>query len=190
MVPVESSAAGAKPAWRSMARTSEIGACDTATAAQLKREFGLDIPLLLGSAEEVPCEDGSFDLVISEYGASLWCDPHRWIPEAARLLVPGGRLVFLRYSPLYALCATEVGAAATSLQRPQFGLGRLEWGERVEFVLPHGEMLRLLRAHGFVVEDLIEVQAPHPAHREYAEVSAEWAGQWPSEEIWKARLAD
>jgi len=33
--------------------------------------------------------------VISEYGASIWCDPYRWIPEASRLLRPGGDLVFL-----------------------------------------------------------------------------------------------
>jgi hypothetical protein len=31
------------------------------------------------------------DLAVSEYGASIWCDPHRWIPEAHRLLRPGGR---------------------------------------------------------------------------------------------------
>lgn len=58
----------------------------------------------------------------------------------------------------------------------------------MQFILPHGEMIRLLRSCGFVVEDLIEVQAPRPAHRDYAEVPADWARQWPSEEIWKARL--
>ncbi|WP_211347058.1 hypothetical protein [Saccharothrix australiensis] len=49
-------------------------------------------------------------------------------------------------------------------------------------------MLRLLRTCGFDVEDLVEIQAPRPAHRDHAEVSADWAHQWPSEEIWKARL--
>jgi hypothetical protein len=58
----------------------------------------------------------------------------------------------------------------------------------VEFTLPHGDMIRLLRSHGFVIEDLIEVQAPESAHRNYPEVSADWAHRWPSEEIWKARL--
>jgi hypothetical protein len=55
-------------------------------------------------------------------------------------------------------------------------------------VLPHGEMLRLPGSCGFVVEDLIELLAPEPEHRDYPEVSASWARQWPSEEIWKARL--
>ena len=131
-----------------------------ATARAMQAEFGIDFPLVLGNAEKVPYEDNTFDLAISEYGASLWCDPYQWIPEAARLLVPGGRLVFSRYSPLFALCVPSEGPASTTLSRSQFGLTRLEWGNHVEFVLPHGEMFRLLRACGFVVEDLIEVQAP------------------------------
>ncbi|MEU1469983.1 class I SAM-dependent methyltransferase [Streptomyces sp. NPDC005761] len=159
-----------------------------ATARAMQAESGIDFPLLLGNAETVPYEDDTFDLAISEYGASLWCDPYRWIPEAARLLVPGGHLVFMRYSPLFALCLPPEGPASTTLSRGQFGLGRLDAGNHVQFVLPHGEMLRLLRSCGFVVEDLIEIQAPPRAPRDYPEVSADWARQWPSEEIWKARL--
>ncbi|MCE6996823.1 class I SAM-dependent methyltransferase [Saccharothrix sp. S26] len=158
------------------------------TAREMQAEFGLHFPLLHGDAEQVPREDDSFDLAISEYGASLWCDPHRWIPEAARLLRPGGHLVFLNRSPLFALCARDGATASTSLQRPQFGLRRVDHGASAEFTLPHGDMLRLLRASGFTVDDLIEIQAPTPAHREYSEVSSSWARQWPSEEIWKARL--
>ncbi|NYI04645.1 class I SAM-dependent methyltransferase [Allostreptomyces psammosilenae] len=160
-----------------------------ATARAMQAEFGLEFPLLLGDAERLPCDDGTFDFAISDYGASLWCDPYRWIPEAARVLVPGGRLVFTRRSPLFALCWRPDGPAPAALLRPQFGLRRLDWGNGVEFTLPHGDMLRLLRSCGFVVEDLIEIQAPSPAHRDYDEVSADWARQWPSEEIWKARLA-
>ena len=51
--------------------------------------------------------DGSADLVVSEYGASIWVDPYRWIPEAARLLRPGGELVFLRNSTLVILCSPD-----------------------------------------------------------------------------------
>ncbi|WP_229758462.1 hypothetical protein [Peterkaempfera bronchialis] len=60
----------------------------------------------------------------------------------------------------------------------------------MQFALPHGEMLRLLRSHGFTVEDLIEIQAPQDVPRDFAEVSADCARNWPSEEIGKARLAD
>ena len=160
------------------------------TARAMQVEFGIEFPLVLGSAEQVPCGGGSFDLAISEYGASLWCDPFRWIPEAARLLVPGGCLVFVRPSPLLAMCRPAAGPASAELLHPQFGLLRRNgWRNSAEFTLPHGEMLRLLRSCGFVVEDLVEIQAPLPAHRDYDEVSAGWAHDWPSEELWKARLA-
>jgi SAM-dependent methyltransferase len=158
------------------------------TARAMQAEFGMSFPLVFGDAEHVPRDDDTFDLAISEYGASLWCDPYRWIPEAARLLRPGGQLVFLRRSPLFALCVPPGGQASTTLLRPQFGLRQLDLGTSMEFNLPHGEMLRLLRSQGFTVEDLIEIQAPQPAHRDYAEVSADWAHNWPREEIWRARL--
>ena len=66
------------------------------TARRLQREHGLDFPLIRAGAESVPLPDGSFDLALSEYGASIWSDPYLWVPEAARLLRPSGRLVFLR----------------------------------------------------------------------------------------------
>ena len=61
----------------------------------LQAEFGIEFPLHLGNAEATPFPDASFDFAISEYGAAIWCDPYKWIPEAARLLRPGGRLHFL-----------------------------------------------------------------------------------------------
>jgi SAM-dependent methyltransferase len=166
----------------------DISAAQLATAHAMQVEFGLEFPLILGDAEQVPRDDATFDLVISEYGASLWCDPYRWIPEAARLLRPGGHLVFLNRSPLFALCARTDDTASTSLLRPQFDLRRLDNETSAEFILAHGDMLRLLRSTGFTVDDLVEIQAPSPAHREYTEVSSSWAHRWPSEEIWKARL--
>ena len=47
---------------------------------------------------------------------------------------------------------------------------------------------RALRANGFDVEDLIEIQAPDDAKESrYPWADKEWARRWPSEEIWKAR---
>lgn len=165
----------------------DVSAAQLATARAMQAEFGLRFPLLLADAERVPCRDASFDLAISEYGASLWCDPYRWIPEAARLLRPGGRLVFALRSPLFGVCRVDGGTAGTELRRPMFGLRGLELGGGVEQHLPHGELVRLLRSAGFTVEDLIEV-APADGVRDYPEVSAAWARNWPSDEIWKARL--
>jgi SAM-dependent methyltransferase len=141
----------------------------------------------------VPLPDEAFDLALSEYGASIWADPYRWIPEASRLLRAGGALVFLRNSTLSMLCAPDTGNTEERLRRPQRGMYRIDWpdDEGVEFHLPHGALLRLLRANGFEILDLIEIFAPPDAvtHEFYDAVPAEWAKQWPSEEIWVARKA-
>jgi SAM-dependent methyltransferase len=160
------------------------------TARRMQKETGIEFPLVEAIGEDVPFEDASFDLVHSEYGASIWADPNLWIPEASRLLRPGGRLIFLRNATLQILCMAMDGVKE-QLQRPQRGLHRVEWEDtgEVEFHLAHGEMLDLLRANGFELERLIELFAPADAetHSYYSYVSAEWAQQWPSEELWVAR---
>ena len=75
-----------------------------ATALTFQEEYALHFPLVHADAERTPFADESFDFAISQYGAAIWCDPYRWIPEAARILRPGGRLVFETGSPLVMLC--------------------------------------------------------------------------------------
>ncbi|MHB8635134.1 MAG: class I SAM-dependent methyltransferase [Fimbriimonadaceae bacterium] len=155
------------------------------TARRFQAEFGLEFPVIEASAEAVPLNDATFDVAISEYGASIWCDPDRWVAEASRLLRPGGRLIFLRNSTVSVMCTPMVGAAASNLIHSQFGMYRqLYPGGGVEFHIPHGDLVRLLRRHGFVIENLIELQAPEGATSRYDYMTPEWARQWPSEEIW------
>jgi SAM-dependent methyltransferase len=165
-----------------------------ATASRLQGETGIEFPLVEAIGEELPFPDDSFDLVVSEYGASLWADPHQWIPEAARVLRPGGRLVFLTSSLLVYLCLPDEGAVTETLQRPQFGMHRVQWPSDpgTEYHLAHGDWIRLLRSNGFEVLDLIDVQLPEDAvtHEYYGDISAEWGRRWPAEEIWVARLRD
>ena len=160
------------------------------TARAMQQEFGLEFPLIEADGAETGLPDASFDLVVSEYGASIWVDPYRWIPEAARLLRPGGELVFLRNSTLVILCSPDEDVpAGEQLVRSQFGLHRLDGWDGVEFHLAHGDWIRLLRDNGFEILDLVEIQAPESAetHEYYDYVSGEWAKKWPAEEIWKAR---
>jgi SAM-dependent methyltransferase len=162
-----------------------------ATAHEFQREFSLAFPLIQAAAEHVPLPDASADLVISEYGASIWSDPHLWIPEASRLLRPGGQLIFLVNGTVLMLCLPDddTQPATEQLQRSYFGLHRIEWPSdpAVEFHLGYGDWIRLLRQHGFEIEDLIEIQAPPGAATRYPYVTAQWAQRWPSEEVWKAR---
>jgi SAM-dependent methyltransferase len=160
------------------------------TAAQLQREHDLAFPLIHASAERVPLPDGSFDLAFSEYGAAIWCEPEAWLAEAQRLLRPGGRLIFLANSVLAMLCALEdEDAVSETLQRPQFGMRRFEWpgDDGVDFHLPHGEMLRVLRATGFEVEALHELRAPDGPEETRFFIARSWARRWPCEEVWVAR---
>lgn len=163
------------------------------TARALQEEHDLHFPLIHGNAESVPLPDAGFDLVVSEYGASIWADPYRWIPEAARLLRPGGELVFLVNGTLWVLTVPDTdteGPAAERLLRPYFGMHRFEWPDEpgVEFHLGYGDWIRLLRANGFEVLDLIEIQAPPEASSgRFDLVDPEWARKWPAEQIWRAR---
>jgi len=160
------------------------------TARRMMVETGIEFPLVEADAAETGLPSESCDLVLSEYGASIWVDPYRWIPEAGRLLRPGGRLIFLRNSTLVILCSSDDEPASEILQRPQFGMRRFEWPDGgVEFHMAHGEWIDVLRANGFEIEKLVELQAPADAqtHEYYAYVTAEWARKWPAEEIWVAR---
>jgi SAM-dependent methyltransferase len=161
-----------------------------ATARRLQRRIGPVFPLVQADAEQAPLSSGRFDLVVSEHGAAAWCDPERWLPEAARLLRPGGRLVFLTNSLLSALCVpTDEGVAEERLVRGQRDAYQVRWpGGGVEFHPSHGDWVRLLRRCGFVVEALHEIYAPVDAvdHPFYEIVSAEWATHWPAEELWVA----
>jgi SAM-dependent methyltransferase len=161
------------------------------TARLMQVEFGLEFPLLEAVGEDVPLPDSSFDVVHSEYGASIWADPYRWIPEAARLLRPNGRLIFLRNSTLIVLCQELEPPAGERLVRAQRGLNKVHWPDtgEVEFHLGHGDWIELLRNKGFEVERLIELFAPDDAemHHYYDYVTPDWARKWPAEEIWVAR---
>jgi SAM-dependent methyltransferase len=162
------------------------------TARRMDAEFRLGLELVEANAEDTRLPGASFDLAVSEYGAAIWCDPYKWIPEAARLLRPQGELVFLRNATLAILCATVDGGTSETLQRPQRGLHQIDWDdeETTEFQLGHGEWVRLLRANGFEILDLFELYAHEqtPEHTYYS-WSREWAEKWPWEEIWRARKA-
>src|SRR5207245_11713067 len=97
------------------------------TAREMNEQVGRGLEFLKANAEAVAVADESFDMAFSEYGASLWCDPDRWIPEAARLLRPGGELVFMRSTDLEMVCSSDTERIGTQLVRPLNGMPRLDW---------------------------------------------------------------
>ena len=126
-------------------------------ARRLMAEAGVDFPLVHASGEAVPLADRSFDIVVCDHGAMPFADPYLAVPEVSRLLRPGGLFAFSHHSPIETIC-WPLGAAKVGdrLVQDYFGLHRIDDGEDVLFQLPYGEWIRLFRANGFVIEDLIE----------------------------------
>jgi SAM-dependent methyltransferase len=153
-------------------------------------EAGVQFPLVEASAEDVPLEDESFDIVFCDHGAFNFADPARLMPECARLLRTGGLLAFSMVTPVFDIFwdndRETVGDAALN---NYFETRGFEDDEGVDFQLPYGEWIRLFRANGLIVDDLIELRPGPDAESSYDLVKLEWARRLPAEHIWKARRA-
>src|SRR5439155_13371646 len=151
---------------------------------------GVRVPLVQASADRVPFSDQRFDVVFCDHGGMSFADPERTIPEAARLLRPGGLFAFNMTSPLLAMCWNEwTMTLEHELRGSYFEIGRVEDVDGlVEYQLPYGKWIHLLRQSDLVVEDLIEIRPPEDATTTYDDlVPLEWARRWPAENIWKSR---
>ena len=160
-------------------------------ARQLMAAAGVDFPLVHASGEDVPLPDASFEVVFCDHGAMTFGDPYRTVPEAGRLLRPGGLFAFSHVSPLGMVCwSPETKSTERQLVGDYFGMHRFDDApdEPVEFNLPYGEWIRLFRDSGLIVEALIEIRPPAGAETTYRTAEeTEWARSWPMEEIWRCR---
>jgi SAM-dependent methyltransferase len=155
-----------------------------AARSQMRTRF----PLVHGDGEDLPFRDESFDVVLSDHGAMSWADPYRTVPEAARVLRPGGRLVFNATTPWLSLCQSgDVdGPPSAALTADYFGLHRVDERDgAATFGLTYGAWIRLFRRCQLLVEDLLELRAPEGATTSYdGYVTFDWARRWPAEAIW------
>jgi SAM-dependent methyltransferase len=161
-----------------------------AHARRLVEEDGVEVTLVHASAEAIPLPDESFDVVMADWGAPTFADPHLFVPEVARVLRRGGLFAFSGATPLAWIGWDDATDAWNErLNRDYFGMHR--WDDpdgSVEFNLPIGEWIRLFRANGLEVEDLLEVQPSEGATSTYRDAAATaWARRWPMEQIWKVR---
>ncbi len=160
-------------------------------ARRLMAEAGVDFPLVLASAEAVPLPDASFDIVFCDHGAMTFADPYLTVPEAARLLRHGGLFAFNHHSPIETICwPLEADKVGDRLALDYFGMHRIDDGEDIAFQLPYGEWIRLFRANGFDIEDLIEPRPAPGATSSYRDADElAWARRWPAESLWRLRRA-
>jgi SAM-dependent methyltransferase len=158
-------------------------------ARKNQRAAGVEFPLVHASAERVPLPDRSFDVVFCDHGAMSFVDPLLAVPEAARLLRPGGAFAFSAESPLHFICWDEnTNSSGTTLRQNYFDDRKSDDGASVCFSLPYGEWIALFRRCGFLIESLVELRPPEGATTSFAEfVSFQWARSWPAEQIWRLR---
>jgi SAM-dependent methyltransferase len=152
---------------------------------------GVEFPLVHASAEATGLPDRSFDVVFCDFGAMTFTDPANSVPEAARLLRPGGLFAFSALTPILDM------AWPPGLEHPGERLALDYWeeirrfeepGEPIAFQLPYGEWIALFRKNGLTVESLIELRPPANAVSSYRSVEdREWARRWPMEQIWRLR---
>jgi SAM-dependent methyltransferase len=92
---------GGHVSYRVAPHVREVVACDLTPdmLEQVKRsasERGLNnIVLQQGAAEQLPFEDGSFDIVLSRFSAHHWHNMEAGLRESRRVLASAGRAVFI-----------------------------------------------------------------------------------------------
>jgi ubiquinone/menaquinone biosynthesis C-methylase UbiE len=165
----------------------DISSSQLAKARTLARRERSRVALVRGNAESLPFADASFDIVFCDWGAMTFCDPYRTVPEAARVLRPGGRFVFSTSSPFRSVVQDRVkGGMGTKLRYDYFGLHEIEYRNEVNFSLPYGAWIRLFGEFHLTVRSLTELSPPGGKWSPYLTAAEEsWARRWPLESIWQ-----
>ena len=158
-------------------------------------ETGVAFGVVQADGERIPFADGSFDLVFCDHGVMGFADPYRTVPEVARVLRPGACFLFNGTTPWIwvAWGDHDEDLPPTRVMRSDyFGMRRADstdpdWNT-TEFQLTYGDWIRLFRANGLVIEDLIELRPSRDATTTYTDYSTlEWARAYPAEHIWRVR---
>jgi len=160
-------------------------------ARSTARGSGVSVALVEANAERLPFRSESFDLVFCDWGAMTFADPHRTVPEAARVLRPGGRFAFSNSSPFRTVCqGRTTDRLGRRLLYDYFGLHRVDFPEETDYQLTYGDWIDAFGSAGLLVERLIETRPPARGRSSYLSRSeAAWARRWPIEVIWQLRKA-
>jgi SAM-dependent methyltransferase len=93
-------------------------------------EAGVDVELVVGDAEAMPFEDGSFDTVTSSFGAMFAPDHAAVASELTRVCASGGRLGLLTWHPTDGVAAFFKVMAAYQPPPPEGAGSPFTWGDR------------------------------------------------------------
>ena len=163
-----------------------------ATARELQAEHGIEFPLIHASAEAPPLPDGSFDLVFSEYGAAIWCDPYVWIPRRTACCGPAGGS-----SSSATRCSSSSALRSARSRRARRSFGRRRAWERSNgrtttastSISPtaSGSAAARHRLRGRGAPRAVRA-GRRPGRGPL--LRARLGGAWPCEEVWVARRTD
>ena len=139
-------------------------------ARRIDAETGLAVPVVCGTATDLPFADASFDIAFSAFGALQFVeDIGRTVREVARVLRPGGRFAFSVTHPVrWAMPddPTKDGLVVTSSYWDRTPYVEEDDAGTARYVEHHrtlGDWVGLLAGAGFVITDLVEPEWP-PGH--------------------------
>lgn len=140
---------------------------------QIDRRVGSHLPLVQADAGRLPFADRTFDLAFSAYGAVPFiADTASLMRELARVLRPGGRLVFSTTHPIRWVFPDVPGEDGLVARYEYFD--EVPYVERsgdvVTYVEHHrtlGARIREIVAAGLVLDDLVEPSWPERNQQEW-----------------------
>jgi SAM-dependent methyltransferase len=159
-----------------------------AHARAAAKTASVQVQLLQGYAEALPVGSASFDIAFSDYGGLSWAPPAESIPEAARVLRPGGVLAFCTHSPLFFMFWDDQRQTlAQTPQRSYFDIATRRVEDAVDYQLPYGDWIALFAANGLTVERLLENRPLDNVSTTFKDRPLDASRTYPVENIWRLR---
>ncbi len=172
----------------------DVSAGQLRESRRLDERSGVAVPRLVqADAQQLPFRSRAFDLVVSAFGGIPFvADSARTMRECARVLRPGGRLVFSVTHPVRWVFPDDPGPAGLTVGQSYFDrTPYVEVDERGEaaYVEHHrtiGDRVRELVGAGLALDDLIEPEWPPGHDREWGQWSPLRGALLPGTSIWVA----
>lgn len=162
----------------------------------LSRHRPARVPLVQADAQALPFRTNSFDVAFSVFGAFPFVpDISLVLDDVARVLRPGGRLVFSVNHPMRWVFPDDPGPAGLVAQIPYFDREYLEHDDNGELVYAEyhrtfGDWVRALRQSSFVLDDVIEPSWPADLDQTWGQWSPLRGAIFPGSIVFAAHLPD